>query len=112
MKETKAALRWLHTCQMGQHNNHGRYSHNLLDKIGDFERHGLPGEHSITMRVSKSGQSWYAWRRLPIGHVLGIGADGPTPNEWLYDAEAPPRGFPGHDRAWGARPFETPPNWG
>ncbi len=112
VKETQSALRWIHTCQMGHHNNNGRYRHDLLDMLGSLVRHGLPEEHGITMRVSKSGQSWYAWRRLPIGHVLGIGADGPTPSEWLYDADEPPKGFPGHDRAsWGDRLFDTPPNW-
>lgn len=111
VKETQSALRWLHTCQMGRHNHDGRYRRDLLELLGDLDRHGLPGDHSITLRVSKSGQSWYAWRRLPIGHVLGIGADGPTPSEWLYDGAEPPKGFPGHDCSWGGRPFETPPNW-
>jgi hypothetical protein len=111
VNETRSALRWLHTCQMGWHNNEERYRRDLLDIVGSLERRGLPREHGITLRVSKSGQSWYAWRRLPIGHVLGIGANGPTPNEWLYDAKHPPKGYPGHDASWGDRPFEAPPNW-
>lgn len=111
VKATKAALRWLQTCQMGRHNNDGRYRRDLLDLLGSFERQGLPAEHAMTMRVSKSGQAWYAWRRLPIGHVLAIGANGPTPSEWLYEGEDPPNGFPGHDPAWGDHPFTTPPNW-
>jgi hypothetical protein len=111
VKATQAALRRLHTCQMGWHNNDGRYRGDLLDVLGSFDRHGLPPEHGITMRVSKSGQAWYAWRRLPIGHVLAIGANGPTPNEWLYEGEQPPKGFPGHVPSWGDSPFTTPPHW-
>ena len=111
VKATQAALRWLQTCQMGRHNNNGRYCRDLLDVIGSFERQGLPAEHGITMRVNKSGQAWYAWRRLPIGHVLAIGANGPTPIEWLYEGEEPPKGFPGQDASWADTPFSTPPNW-
>ena len=110
VKATTDALRWIHTCQMGWHNSDGQYRRDLLDLLGGFDRQGLPTEHGITMRVSRSGQSWYAWRRLPIGQVLAIGADGPTPNEWLYEGEEPPNGFPGHDRSWAPRD-ETPPDW-
>jgi hypothetical protein len=110
-KETRDALRWIHTCQMGWHNNLSHYRRDLMTILGDFERQGLPAEHGITMRVSKSGQAWYAWRRTVTGYVFGIGANGPTPNEWLYEGEEPPKGFPGHDSSWGQGPFNTPPNW-
>jgi hypothetical protein len=110
-KETRDALRWIHTCQMGWHNNLGHYRRDLMTILGDFERQGLPAEHGITMRMSKSGQAWYAWRRTVTGYVFGIGANGPTPNEWLYEGEKPPKGFPGHDSSWGDGPFNTPPNW-
>lgn len=113
VEATQAALRWLHTCQMAWHNNDGRYRSDLLDVLGSFERQGLPPEHGITMRVGKSGQTWYAWRRLPIGHVLAIGANGASPNDRLYEGEEPPKGFPDHDLSWGDHDHQatTPPNW-
>jgi hypothetical protein len=96
---------------LGWHNYLGRYRTDLMTVLGAFERQGLPAEHGITMRVSKSGQAWYAWRRTVTGYVFGIGANGPTPNEWLYEGEEPPTGFPGHDPPWGNEPFNTSPNW-
>jgi hypothetical protein len=110
-EETKDALRWIHTCHMGHYNNLGRYRANLMDILGDFERQGLPQDHGITMRVSKNGQSWFAWRRTITGYVFAIGASEGTPSEWLYEGHVPPSGFPGQDRAWGDKPFNLPPNW-
>jgi hypothetical protein len=110
-EETKDALRWAHTCHLGHHNNLGRYRADMMKILGDFERQGLPQDHGITMRVSKKGKSWYAWRRTITGYVFGIGASEGTPDEWLYEGWEPPSGFPGQDPAWGDQPFNTPPNW-
>lgn len=108
---TMEALRWLSNCHMGHYNNDGRYRRDLLNVLGDFERHGLPGEHGITMRVSKNGQRWYAWRRTITRHVFAIGASEGTPSQWLYEGDEPPSGFPGQDTTWGDSPFASPPHW-
>jgi hypothetical protein len=113
VKETREALRWIETCHLGHYNNRGKYRKDLISAVlsDDFTRQGLPEEHGITMRVRKDGQAWYAWRRTPSGQVLGIGMNKGRDNEWLYDAQEPPTGFPGADLSWGERPYETPPNW-
>lgn len=47
-EETKRALRWLATCQMGWYRNRGgRYRAELLDILGGFTNYGLPGEHGM-----------------------------------------------------------------
>lgn len=111
--ETRSALQWLATCHVGwyQRDDGGRYRRDLLDILGDLSNGGLPEPQGIQMRVSKSAQSWYAWRRTVSGWVFAIGASEEPPNEWLYDGPEPPRGFPGHDRAWGDNRFNTPLNW-
>lgn len=109
--ETKDALLWLYVCQLGRHNNGGRFRKNVLDNVGSFEREGLPAEHGITMRVSKSGQSWYAWRRTITGHVFAIGSSAPDLGQWMYDGDEPPHGFPGSDRSWGVTYLHVPSNW-
>jgi hypothetical protein len=41
----------------------GRYRPELLKIFEpDFARKGLPADHGIHLLVSRSGQSWYAWR--------------------------------------------------
>lgn len=98
--ETKAALEWLATCHMGWYRRESRYQADLLMRLGDFERQGLPAEHGIRMRVSKNGQSWYAYRQTITGWFFGIGANGEPPNQWVYDGQKEPRGFPGQGREW------------
>lgn len=113
IEETREALRWIETCHLGQYNNRGNYRKDLISGVllDDFTHQDLPDEHGITMRVSKDGQAWYAWRRTPSSRVLGIGMNKGRDNEWLYEGDDPPTGFPGSDPSWGDRPFETPPNW-
>lgn len=112
-KETADALEWLHTMQMGWYNNQGgRYRDDLLDQFASiFDRRGLPEEHGVTLKVSRSGQSWFAWRRTPSGWCFAIGSEGPPPDEWYFDDPEPPKSYPGHDRAWGDHPFEPTLNW-
>lgn len=111
--ETRHALRWLQTCHLGHYNNRGKYRTDLLTVVlrDAFTGQGLPAEHGVTMHVREDGQAWYAWRRTPSGQVLGIGMSDGRNNEWLYDTEEPPTGFPGTDPSWGSIPFATPPNW-
>jgi len=114
-KETMRALDWLAICQMGWYRNPGeRYRTELLEALGnDFTRHGLPPEAGITLKVSKDGKSWYAWRRTITGWCFAIGAAGPPPDQWKYDGPESPCGFPGKDRSWGGSAYsdEKSHNW-
>jgi len=113
-EETRRALRWLATCQMGWFRNRGgRYRTDLLDMLGDFTTHGLPAEHGIELHVAPDGQRWWAGRRTITGWYFAIGAAGPPPDQWEYDAASPPRGFPGEHPDWGDRPFsfDACANW-
>lgn len=112
-KETCGALGWLHTLQFTQYQHHGgRYQRDLANLVTmDWERHGLPEEHGITLKVSRSGQSWFAWRRTPSGWCFAIGAEGPSPEEWYFDGPEPPQGFPGHDQAWDGHRDSPTLNW-
>jgi hypothetical protein len=107
--ETQAALRWLATCQMGWHNRNGHYRADLLEFMDDFTSQGLPVDHGIVMRLHKEG--WYAYRRTVGGWVLGIGAVGPTPDQWFFDGPEPPEGLL-RGKGWGAHPHEETSNWG
>ena len=110
-KETTKALRWLATCHMGHYRRRNRYDPELLALLGDgFARHGLANEHGIGMKVSEDGQAWFAYRRTITGWCFAIGAAGPPPDQWEYDGQDPPRGFPGRDPMWGERPFEDTVN--
>ncbi|MBI2862137.1 MAG: hypothetical protein HYX89_04885 [Chloroflexi bacterium] len=110
--ETKAALRWLATCQMGWYRKRGgRYYPELLEIIRDFSWKGLPGEHGIVMEVRSDGQAWWAWRRTVTGWCFAMGAMGPPPDEWLYDGPEPPTGHPGQDAVWGKRWGLDAKNW-
>lgn len=111
-KATIDALLWLETCQMGWYRNRGgRYRDDLLKIFGDdFRRQGLPKESGITLKVSRDGQSWYAWRRTVTGWCFAIGAADPPPDQWQYDGPEPPQGFPGRETAWGERPLSDDVN--
>ena len=103
-KETTKALRWLATCHMGHYRRRNRYDPELLALLGDgFARHGLANEHGIGMKVSEDGQAWFAYRRTITGWCFAIGAAGPPPDQWEYDGQDPPRGFPGRDPMWGRK---------
>lgn len=95
-KETKRALQWLSTCQMGWYNSrHEGYRPEMLEiQNNDFTRHGLPAEHGITLVVSRRHRAWYAWRRAPSGYVFGIGAAKAPPDCWCYAGPEPPGSFP------------------
>ena len=108
------ALQWLATCQMGWHQNDGRYRRDMLKVLGDdFTREGLPRTSGITLHVAQDGQSWYAWRQTVTGWCFAIGAAGPPPDQWRYDGPEPPRGFPARDSSWGDGPLadEVNRNW-
>lgn len=111
---TKDALRWLATCQMGQYRaRNGSYRPDQLEIMGDFSKQGLPDDHGIAMQVSGDGQSWWAWRRAPIGWVFGIGASGAPPDQWFYEGDRPPVKPPGRDWRHVMDPSPAPSShWG
>jgi hypothetical protein len=110
-KETSRALVWLHSVQMGWHNRDGRYRRDVAAHFEDkWSRRGLPDDHGITVKVSRSGQSWFAWRRTPSGWCFAIGAAGPPTDERFFDGPEPPSGFPGHAPGWSVA-FEPTVNW-
>ena len=110
--ETTDALEALANAHIGWYRSHGNcYQRDLLTRFGDVYARGLPEDHGITMAVSRSGRSWYAWRRTPSGLCFGIGAAGPPPDQRFYEGTDPPRGFPKVNPDWTLRPFERGPNW-
>jgi hypothetical protein len=111
--ETRAALEWLSTCQMGWYYRppEGRYKDDLLKIFQPGHTHGLPDEHGIHLSVRRDGQAWYAWRRTISGWVFAIGSDGPPPDQRYYDGPEPPKGYPGSGAGWGADAFDRGPNW-
>jgi hypothetical protein len=110
-KETTGALETLANAQMGWYQSTGsRYQRDLMDKFAEVYARGLPAEHGITMKVSGSGQSWYAWRRTPSGMCFGIGAAGPPPDQRFFEGMEPPQGFPRVSPDW-LPPHERGPTW-
>jgi hypothetical protein len=111
-KETTEALETLANAQMGWYrSSKNRYQPVLLESFGDVYARGLPSEHGITMEVSRTGQSWFAWRRTPSGLCFAIGAAGPPPDHRFYEGMEPPRGFPKANPDWTLTPHERGPNW-
>lgn len=107
--ETKKALQWLATMQMGWHRNRGgQYRPGLLEML---RPDGLPEDHGIHLNVEKDGQSWWAWRRTITGWCFAIGAADKPPDQWLYDGPEPPDGFPGQDPTWGDKWGVDTKNW-
>lgn len=114
-RETRHALQWLHTCQMGWYPREPTgYKPDLIERFeDDFTKYGLPIPSGISLRVSDDGERWYAWRRTPGGHHFAIGASEGPPSEWLYDGPEPPQDFPGVGPEWGESPYSVDrcPNW-
>ena len=111
-KETVEALEALASAQMGWYRSTGnRYQRDLLERFGDVYARGLAKPHGITMDVSRSGQSWYAWRRTPSGLCFAIGAAGPPSDQRFYEDMEAPRGFPKANPDWTLPPHERGPNW-
>ena len=114
-KETTDALRWLATCHKEHYRKRNQYDRNLLRLFNDdFTTQGLMKPSGIAMKVSRDGQSWYAYRHTVSGWCFAIGAAGPPPDQWEYDGFKPPCGFPEKDPSWGDGPFDATvnKNWG
>lgn len=114
-RETRKALHWLHTCQVGWYRREPvGYKPDLVDRLDDdFERYGLPRPSGIELRVSVTGTAWYALRRTVGGHYFAIGASEEPPSTWRYDGPVEPDGFPGQSPDWGNQPLDdrASPNW-
>lgn len=99
-EETDKALRWLATCQMGHYRNGNQYRADLLRIVEPhFEHDGLPNPHGVELHVHRDRKSWYATRQTISGWWFAIGAAGPPSDQWLYDGQDPPKGFPS-DPGW------------
>jgi len=111
--ETRDALEWIASCQMGWYRNRGRrYRSDLLELVRDYiTSYGLPAEHGIRLVVSKNGKAWYAWRRTITGWCFAIGSAKEPPDQWRYDGPKPPKGLPGKDPTWGAVSPDQTINW-
>jgi hypothetical protein len=111
-KETTDALETLANAHMGWYrSSKNRYQSDLLERFGDVYARGLPSDHGVTMEVSNSGQSWFAWRRTPSRLCFAIGAAGPPPDQRFYEGMEPPSGFPKVNPDWTFPPHERGPNW-
>ena len=111
--ETKEALQWLYTCQLGHYPKQGnRYSAALEAVIdGLSEKYDLPHPINIEMHISDDGQSWYAARQTITGHWFAIGAAGPPTDQWFYDGPTVPASFP-DESGWDQWvPDSDSPNW-
>ncbi len=105
--DTRNALQWIATCQMGWFRTlGGQYKPDLMKILTpDSSLKRLPADHGIHLTVAKNRHSWYAWRRTISGYCFAIGAAKAPPDQWLYDGPEPPQGFPGKDPTWGTAPF-------
>lgn len=109
-KETRAALRWIATAEMGWfRNDPPGYRADLVPMLEPFR--DLPEAHGIDLHVDDAGGAWWASRRTITGWCFAIGAAGPPPDQWLYDGPDPPSGFPGSDPVWGERWGIEAKNW-
>lgn len=112
--ETKKALRWLATCHMGWYRRDDRpdaYRADLLEMLQSIDDPKFPTGSPVISKVRKDGSAWYAYRQTPSGHVFGIGAAGPPPDQWLYDGPAPPAGYPTKKGGWIHLMSPDPPEW-
>jgi hypothetical protein len=102
--ETIRSLQMIADCQMGWYRNdnqHERYRTDLTEILGSsLFSGGSPEDPGITVKVSKNGQSWYAWRRTVSGWCFAIGSAGPPPDQWKYDGPEPPTGYPSEHTNW------------
>lgn len=95
--QTNDALHWIADCHMGRYRNGHRpneYRVDLLEVLSGSPKFEFDSDEPIVETVRTDLQAWYAYRRTPSGHVFGIGAPGPPPSQWFYDAPTPPGGFP------------------
>lgn len=98
---TKRALDFIHIAQALRYERLGEtFWDDLTDMvISPASRWGLPNEHGIVVETTSDKKKWRAWRRLPSGWVLGIGATGRF-GEYRYAGAEPPATWPGASDEW------------
>ena len=111
--ETKEALQWLYTCQLGHYPKSGNRYFAGLEVIIDglSEKYGLPHPNNIEMHISDDGQSWHAARQTITGRWFAIGAAGPPADQWFYDGPTAPTSFPDESEWDQWVPDSNSPNW-
>ncbi|VXC06095.1 conserved membrane hypothetical protein [Microbacterium sp. 8M] len=110
---TKRALDFIHTAQALRYERlGGTFWDDLTDMvISPASKWGLPDEHGIVVETTGDKKKWRAWRRLPSGWVLGIGATGRF-GEYRYAGAEPPTTWPGSSDEWvDATVALGPPDW-
>jgi hypothetical protein len=107
--ETRKALQWIATAQMGWYERDGHYRPDLVAILEPFD--GLPAEHGIALAIARGGRSWWAWRRTVSGWCFAIGATDPPPDQWLFDGTDPPSGAPTENDSWGGHWGVDALNW-
>lgn len=98
---TKEALRFIHTAQALRYERLGdTFWDDRTDMvISPASKWGLPDQHGIVVQTSNDKKKWRAWRRLPSGWVLGIGAASRF-GEHRYAGAKPPMTWPGDSDEW------------
>lgn len=98
---TKRALQFIHTAQALRYERRGEtFWDDLTDMvISPVSKWGLPDQHGIVVQTTNDKKKWRAWRRLPSGWVLGIGATGRF-GEYRYAGAEPPTTWPGASDEW------------
>lgn len=98
---TKRVLRFVHTAQALRYERRGKKFWDDLTEmvVSPASKWDLPLQHGIIVQTTKDQEKWRAWRRLPSGWVLGIGATGRF-GEYLYAAAEPPTTWPGASDQW------------
>jgi hypothetical protein len=98
---TKRALQFVHTAQALRYERRGEaFWDDLTDMvIRPASKWGLPDQHGIVVQATNDKKKWRAWRRLPSGWVLGIGATGRF-GEYRYAGAEPPTTWPGASDEW------------
>lgn len=110
---TKRALDFIHTAQALRYERLGdTFWDDLTDMvISPVSKWGLPDEHGIVVETTGDKKKWRAWRRLPSGWVLGVGATGRF-GEYRYAGAEPPTTWPGSSDEWiDAAVALGPPDW-
>jgi len=98
---TKKALQFIHTAQALRYERQGeRFWNDLTDMVvSPVSKWDLPAQHGIVVETTNDKKKWRAWRQLPSGWVLGIGATGRV-GEYRYAGAEPPTTWPGMSDDW------------
>lgn len=98
---TKRALEFIHTAQALRYERRGeKFWDDLTEMVvSPVSRWDLPTQHGIIVQTTHDKKKWRAWRRLPSGWVLGIGATGRF-GEYRFAGAEPPTTWPGASDDW------------